>query len=1474
MFVDDELKAVGESLRDREFIVGGDDLPLADDDEFYDDYDDDDHSNNNNNNNKDKGNNKKRGALNVTAAKKRPKAAAVAADVAKTHKLQQMFRTSSTAGGAASGALGVGVSFGGGGGGRASALNKADEGKVDNELDGLLDDLLNGDIADATSVGLVATSAPPTRARALASVSIAPRSSAAVSAGAAGSSLYAAPPPSGFGDSIDDGGFDAILDDDDFKHVGSPVLDENRDPPLARADVATIKAEPINTPAKRRAPSPERPHAVTTAAAAAATTNASQVDVKKRLVQPSLPQQSAAASAPPPRAIAKSESVARAEPLPDLPAAAVSFDQWWSADGDGDDGGDAKAAAAAVGTAEEDGTMAAAGGIDAAVERGYVQFYWTDASEDQFHSKGTVYLFGRAVDEKEEAGVKEEADDAAVESALPRAKQTRSICVMVHNIEYTLYFAPRVADMTALQKVAMVTEVTNKMRGLLKSKTRSNETVQLRSKFERRAYAFEREDVPRDARDWLVLKYSRSLPEVSADELLEDAPTTFSHVFGCKTKALETFLLERKINGPCWLRAKNLRGAPQHVSHCKRELNVDNMMDVEVARRQAPPPPLSVASLCVRTVYNLKSKQNEVVLAAALIHRTVLPDAPTDTPERAYVSFTAVRQLDVAWPFDFKAACNAREAAARGRRAVRVVPNERALLSMLLAQLALHDVDVIAGHNFVGFTLDVLLHRMKACKVTNWSLLGRLRRTKIPLLQTGAGGMSDSTWAEKSIMAGRLMLDTYTMSKELLRERNYSLQELSKTQLNVERDDSVDFDRTSEYFESTKHLLHFVEHAEQDALLTMRLQFHLQILPLTRELTCLAGNLWSRSLMGARAERIEYLLLHRFYDSNFVVPDKEFKKKAGGAGAESGPRREKAKYSGGLVLDPKVGFYDKFVLLLDFNSLYPSIIREYNVCFTTVEQVRDAQGEFELASPPPKSAPTGLLPQIITTLVEQRKAAKAAMADAARRNDAQRVAQLNIRQTSLKLIANSMYGCLGFTFSRFFAQPLAELITRKGRESLQATTKLATEQLHLDVIYGDTDSVMVYTGSDDIARVIEIGQVLKKEVNKTYKLLEIEIDGVFKTMLLLKKKKYAALALKPPYTDADTVKRETKGLDLVRRDWCDLSRDMGTFVLDCILSGKPRDEVIVSIHAYLEAMGKAIVENRVALQKFIITKSLSKLPQNYPDAKTQPHVQVALKMQSAGKHVGVGQHIPYVICRGDGPIAQRAFHPDHIVKAGGALEIDFDWYLKTQVHPPILRLCEPIDGTDAMQLAMCLGLDPEKFRQSVLAAERAAAVQSGGDGDGDGDGLGLLALDPATKFREAEPLRILCAHCRQSSELCGIRDGADAAERAVAEHKLIAQPVSGLRCPHCERGFGEHELALYVQQAVRRHVAQYGEGLDEVRQPHVPVGAEQAALLPAPLGVVAKRLRQVSDSGLRRRDARRLRRGAPPARPRVSALHV
>ena len=125
---------------------------------------------------------------------------------------------------------------------------------------------------------------------------------------------------------------------------------------------------------------------------------------------------------------------------------------------------------------------------------------------------------------------------------------------------------------------------------------------------------------------------------------------------------------------------------------------------------------------------------------------------------------------------------------------------------------------------------------------------------------------------------------------------------------------------------------------------------HLNILPLTKQLTTIAGNLWFRSLQNARAERNEMLLLHEFRAKKYLCPDKksfnakEAKKLEFGDedAGETKPgvkgKRQKAKYGGGLVLEPKSGFYDSIVLMLDFNSLYPSIIQEYNLCFTTVDR--------------------------------------------------------------------------------------------------------------------------------------------------------------------------------------------------------------------------------------------------------------------------------------------------------------------------------------------------------------------------------------------------------------------------------------------------------------------------------------------------------------------------------------------------------
>lgn len=150
-------------------------------------------------------------------------------------------------------------------------------------------------------------------------------------------------------------------------------------------------------------------------------------------------------------------------------------------------------------------------------------------------------------------------------------------------------------------------------------------------------------------------------------------------------------------------------------------------------------------------------------------------------------------------------------------------------------------------------------------------------------------------------------------------------------------------------FSDTCSLLSLLESTLLDATYTLRIAAELNALPLAAQITNVCGNVLSRTLAGGRSERNEYLLLHAFTERNFIVPDKVYSKRpthhttdhddeaeAETATTKGKSGKRKPAYTGGLVLDPKRGFYDKYVLLVDFNSLYPSIIQEYNICFTTV----------------------------------------------------------------------------------------------------------------------------------------------------------------------------------------------------------------------------------------------------------------------------------------------------------------------------------------------------------------------------------------------------------------------------------------------------------------------------------------------------------------------------------------------------------
>ncbi|KAL5754943.1 hypothetical protein ACOSP7_023163 [Xanthoceras sorbifolium] len=1069
---------------------------------------------------------------------------------------------------------------------------------------------------------------------------------------------------------------------------------------------------------------------------------------------------------------------------------------------------------------------------------GSLPFYILDAHE-QFSgaNMGTVYLFGKV-----------------------KAGSTyHSCCVVVKNMHRCVYAIPngslfntdeimkleKDAEESRISPTAFRTKLQDMALGLknemAKQLLKLNVSTFSMTPVKRR-YVFERSDIPGGENYMLKINYPLKDPPLPADLKGE----TFCALLGTHTSALELFLVKRKIKGPSWLSVSNFSScpAPQRVSWCKFEIIVDSSKDVRVSsssKNAIEIPPVIVTAINLKTIINEKQDVNEIVSASVITCHKAKIDTPMLASEwkkpGVLSHFTVVRKLDGGiFPMGFNKEATDRNSKA-GSNVLCSESSERALLNRLMIELYKLDSDVLVGHNISGFDLDVLLHRAQVCRVPSsmWSKIGRLKRSEMPKLTKGRTIFgSGASPGIMSCIAGRLLCDTYLCSRDLLKEVSYSLTQLTKTQLNKDRKEIAPHD-IPKMFQTLESLTELIECGETDAWLSMELMFHLSVLPLTRQLTNISGNLWGKTLQGARAQRVEYLLLHAFHAKKYIVPDKipshvketKMTKRRishgventeelniDGANIENGTSRDdhgKGKkgpaYAGGLVLEPKKGLYDKYILLLDFNSLYPSIIQEYNICFTTVERSSDG-----LVPHLPSSKTTGVLPELLKNLVQRRRMVKSWMKNAS----GLKVQQLDIQQQALKLTANSMYGCLGFSNSRFYAKPLAELITQQGREILRSTVDLVQNNLNLEVIYGDTDSIMIYSGLDDISKAKAIAGKVIQEVNKKYKCLEIDLDGLYKRMLLLKKKKYAAV--KVQFKDGTSYEViERKGLDMVRRDWSLLSKDVGDFCLSQILSERSCEAVVESIHNSLMKVQEDMRSGQVVLEKYVITKSLTKPPEAYPDAKNQPHVQVALRLKQSGYTSGcsAGDTVPYIICCEQGTssssstgIAQRARHPEELKRNEGKWMIDIDYYLSQQIHPVVSRLCASIEGTSPERLADCLGLDSSKFR-----SKSSEAISN------DPSSSLSFAVDDEERYRGCEPLMLSCPSCSTTFDCAAVFSSV-----CMLTTEKPTRPETEcnfwriLHCPKCpEEGdvgrISPGMIANQVKRQVEGFVSMYYKGL-------------------------------------------------------------
>jgi DNA polymerase Pol2 len=596
----------------------------------------------------------------------------------------------------------------------------------------------------------------------------------------------------------------------------------------------------------------------------------------------------------------------------------------------------------------------------------YIDFFWIDATE----KNGNVHLFGKVADPKEE-------------------NNFVSCCAVVKGNLRNLFVLPRLMED---DNYAGWEDVHHELKGILQPKCIPKVAgASWSGKVVLRKYAFDDAEIPREETDYFKVVYDAKYPTPD-DDVCRNGGQFVHKILNARASVLETFILKRKLMGPCWLRIKDPSPRKASLSWCALEVDVETPKQIQrldlvlpAGTAPRPAPPVVAVTLKLKTIINPKNQKNEIVSVSAVCHKQVNLDGSTDQSPRFMTQISLIR------PAHFDDGVTTMPGAAKFPRDIDIeisakmpqlkkMGNERALLSCLVNQIGRWDPDILVGHHAWGHDIQVILSRCLEHKIPMWSKFGRQRRSD----QLSKSQFSSATdWAIAETIAGRLLCDTYLAAQEHLNETTYSLTNLSHTQLKTTRRDIEPMD-TAQYFQNSQTIVALARHTLNDAQLVQRLMFKLQLLPLSKQLTNIAGNMWSQTLKSNRAGRTEYLLLHEFHRLKYLVPEKRRGKQDAG----------KAKYAGGLVLDPKKGLYDTFILLLDFNSLYPSLIQEYNLCFTTVNDWASFHNQH-LAAPhdgkmanhgddglptlPDESQATGVLPKVIRSLVQRRRQVKGLM---------------------------------------------------------------------------------------------------------------------------------------------------------------------------------------------------------------------------------------------------------------------------------------------------------------------------------------------------------------------------------------------------------------------------------------------------------------------------------------------------------------
>ncbi|EDV29384.1 uncharacterized protein TRIADDRAFT_18979 [Trichoplax adhaerens] len=595
------------------------------------------------------------------------------------------------------------------------------------------------------------------------------------------------------------------------------------------------------------------------------------------------------------------------------------------------------------------------------------------------------------------------------------------------------------------------------------------------------------------------------------------------------------------------------------------------------------------------------------------------------------------------------------------------------------------DPDIITGYNVVNSSLPYLLNRSKALGIEKFSHLGRITNEKTQIssntFQSRAYGKRENKVMN---ISGRVQFD---LLHALLRDyklRSYSLNAVTFHFLKEQKEllqPSVIADLLRGNDRSRRRLaIYCLKNASLPIKLLDKLMCIINYMEMARVTGVPLGCLLTR---GQQIKVVSQLLRYAKEEKMLMPAHK----------AEAGDD-----YTGAIVIEPVRGYYDCPIATLDFSSLYPSIMQAHNLCYTTLLQhhhlsnlspddyIKTPSGNYFVK----KNLRAGILPKILQNLLSARKKAKF---DLKNEKDPFKRKVLDGRQLALKISANSVYGFTGAQVGKLPCLEVSQSVTAFGRQMIEKSRQLVEERYTIkngykfdaQVIYGDTDSVMVKFGLDTVEESMELGKEAANYISSHFPSpIKLEFEKVYFPYLLINKKRYAGLY----FTKADTYdKVDCKGIETVRRDNCPLVANLINACLQKLLVDRNPDSAIKHVQQTISDL----LCNRIDISQLIITKELTRSDDEY--AGKQAHVELAAKMRKRDPSScpTLGDRVPYVIITGARGAAAYTRSEDPVYALENSIAIDTTYYLENQLSKPLLRIFEPILGENKAESILLKG---------------------------------------------------------------------------------------------------------------------------------------------------------------------------------------